>query len=56
MRIIIGAGLLLGAAGVTGLVGGCVNLFHTTQLSILNIRDEAEAIRARQHKRNQPEP
>jgi hypothetical protein len=55
MRIIIGAGLLLGAVGVTGLVGGCVNLFHTTQLSLLNIRDEAEAIRARQLKRNQVE-
>jgi Protein of unknown function (DUF2721) len=52
MRVIIGAGLLLGVVGVTGLVGGCVNLFHTTQLSILNIRDEAGAIRARQHKRN----
>ena len=55
MRVIIGAGLLLGFAGVTGLVGGCVNLFHTTQLSILNIRDEAEAIRARQQKRNRGE-
>jgi hypothetical protein len=55
MRAIIGAGLLLGVVGVTGLVGGCVNLFHATQLSILNIRDEAEAIRARQQRRNQTE-
>ena len=55
MRVIIGAGLLLGVAGVTGLVGGCVKLFHTTQLSILNIRDEADAIRARQQKRNRAE-
>jgi hypothetical protein len=52
MRVVIGMGLLLGIVGVTGLVGGCVNLFHTTQLSLMNIRDEAEAIRARQHKRN----
>lgn len=55
MRVIIGAGLLLGVVGVTGLVGGCVNLFHTTQLSMMNIRDEAEAIRARQHRRNKGE-
>jgi hypothetical protein len=55
MRVIIGAGLLLGFVGVTGLVGGCVNLFHTTQLSLMNIHEEAEAIRARQHKRNKTE-
>src|ERR1700722_15595395 len=52
MRIVIGAGLLLGFAGVTGLVRGCIHLFHTTQLSLLNIRDEAEAIRQRHQKRN----
>lgn len=55
MRAIIGAGLLLGVVGVTGLVGGCVNLFHTTQLSLMNIHDEAEAIRARQHRRDKTE-
>jgi hypothetical protein len=55
MRIIIGIGLLLGAAGVTGLVGGCVHLFHTTQLSLLNIRDEAEAIRTRHNRKNPSE-
>ncbi len=52
MRIIVGAGLVLGIAGVAGLVGGCVNLFHATQLTILNIRDEAEALRQRLQKRN----
>lgn len=52
MRIFIGAGLLLGLTGVLGLVGGCIHLFHTTQLSLLNIRDEAEAIRQRHQKRN----
>jgi hypothetical protein len=48
MRIVIGLGLVLGVAGVAGLVGGCVNLFHATQLSLINIREEAVTIRARQ--------
>src|ERR1051325_6527275 len=50
MHAIIAAGLLLGFAGVAGLVGGCVHLFHATQLSLLNIREEAALIRARQAK------
>jgi len=54
LRVIIGAGLVLGIVGVVGLVGGCVNLFHATQLSILNIRGEAEAIRARQEQLKNP--
>ena len=48
MRIIVGAGLLLGVSGIGGLIGGCVNLFKATQLSLVNIREEAELIRARQ--------
>ncbi len=48
MRIIVGAGLLLGISGISGLIGGCVNLFKATQLSLVNIREEAELIRARQ--------
>ena len=48
MRIVVGVGLLLGFVGVAGLIGGCVNLFHATQLSLANIREEAAAIRARQ--------
>jgi len=48
MRIVVGVGLGLGFAGVAGLVGGCVNLFHATQLSLMNIREEAATIRARQ--------
>jgi len=54
MRIIIGAGLLLGFAGVGGLIGGCVNLFHATQLSLVNIREEADLIRARHEQLKQP--
>ena len=54
MRIIVGIGLLLGFAGVTGLIGGCVHLFHATQLSLVNIREEAELIRARQEQLKTP--
>lgn len=48
MHIIVGGGLLLGVSGVSGLIGGCVNLFKATQLSLVNIREEGELIRARQ--------
>lgn len=51
LRFIIGLGLLLGCTGVTGLIGSCVNLFHATQLSLTNIRKEAEALRQRQTQR-----
>jgi Protein of unknown function (DUF2721). len=50
-RIIIGAGLLLGLSGVTGLIGGCVNLFRATQISLQNIREEARLIRERSSER-----
>jgi hypothetical protein len=48
VHAIIAAGLLLGFVGVAGLVGGCIHLFHATQLSLVNIREEATLIRARQ--------
>jgi len=47
IRFIVGAGLLLGFVGVAGLIGGCVHLFHATQLSLLNIREEVALIRVR---------
>ena len=50
MGIVVGAGLLLGVLGVAGLVGGCVNLLRATKLSLMNIREEAALIRARQEK------
>ena len=54
-RVVVGAGLLLGFAGVGGLIGGCVNLFHATQLSMINIHEEAATIRARQEQlKNSP--
>jgi len=54
IRVIVSAGLLLGLAGVGGLIGGCANLFKATQLSLLNIREEAELIRARQRSTGGP--
>jgi len=54
--IVVGAGLLLGVLGVAGLVGGCVNLFHATQLSLMNIREEAALIRARQGQQKKSSP
>lgn len=52
MRIVIGFGLLLGFVGVAGLVGGCGNLFRATQLSLMNIREEAAMIREQQTPQN----
>ena len=48
IRVGVGAGLLLGLVGVVGIVGGCINLLHATQLSLVNIREEAAFIRERQ--------
>jgi hypothetical protein len=50
MHVIVTLGLLLGFAGVGGLIAGCINLFKATKLSLVNIREEANAIRARQNK------
>lgn len=48
IRLLVGLGLALGFVGVGGLVSGCVTLFHATQLSLANLREEASAIRERQ--------
>jgi hypothetical protein len=47
-RLLAALGLLLGFSGVAGLVIGCASLFHATQLSLMNIREEAQMIRERQ--------
>jgi hypothetical protein len=54
MKFVVGMGLLLGIVGVAGMIGGCVSLFHATQLSLINIREEAETIRARQEQLKKP--
>ncbi len=48
MHLVVGIGLSLGVLGVAGLIGGCLNLLHATQLYLVNIREEAALIRARQ--------
>ena len=55
VRVVVGAGLLLGFTGVGGLVVGCLNLFRATRLSLVNIREEADLIRARQQEKK-PQP
>jgi len=47
-RALAGLGLALGFVGVGGLVVSCVNLFHATQISVVNLRVEAALIRERQ--------
>ena len=47
IHILAAVGVALGFVGIGGLVVGCLNLFRATYLSVLNIRDEAEAIRLR---------
>lgn len=46
-----GMGLVLGFVGLGGLVFGSLDLFQATQLSLVNIREEAGLIRQRQNKR-----
>ena len=48
LHLFAGLGVALGLVGVGGLVLGCVSLFYATQLSLLNISDEAAAVRERQ--------
>ncbi|HYT62118.1 MAG TPA: DUF2721 domain-containing protein [Haliangiales bacterium] len=48
LHLLVGLGVALGFVGVGGLVFGCGNLFHATQISLINIRDEAALVRARQ--------
>ena len=47
MKFFVGLGLAFGFLGVAGVVGGCVHLFHATQLSVESIHEEAGLIRAR---------
>jgi hypothetical protein len=54
-RVLGGVGFTLGVVGVSGLVLGCARLFHATQLSLANIREEAQQIRQRREKRAMPQ-
>jgi hypothetical protein len=46
-QVVAVTGFLLGFIGVSGLVVGSIRLFRATQISMLNIREEAEIIRQR---------
>jgi hypothetical protein len=46
-RISAGFGMALGAVGVLGIVNGSFHLFNATQISMTNIREEADLIRRR---------
>jgi hypothetical protein len=46
-RITAVCGMLLGGIGVCGIVNGSFHLFQATQISMINIREEAEMIRKR---------
>jgi hypothetical protein len=50
-RFLVGLGLLLGFAGVGGLVSGSMTLFRATQISLVNIKEEAALIRERKARR-----
>jgi hypothetical protein len=50
-RALAGLGLVLGFIGVGGLVWGSASLLHATQISLVNIREEAGLIRERQTRR-----
>jgi len=47
-HVLAGLGVVLGFIGVGGLVLGSASLFQATQLSLINIREEATLIRERQ--------
>jgi hypothetical protein len=56
LHLFAGLGVALGLVGVGGLVLGCVSLFYATQLSLINIREEAAAVRERQATRKAAAP
>lgn len=54
LNLLAGLGVLMGMVGVGGIVFGCWNLFHATQISMITIREEAQLVRERQSKRRSP--
>lgn len=48
LHALVAFGVVLGMVGAAGLVLGCGKLFQATQISLVNIRDEAVLIRERQ--------
>ncbi|MDQ6808667.1 MAG: DUF2721 domain-containing protein [Verrucomicrobiota bacterium] len=50
-HLTVGLALLVGFAGVGGIVMACLRLFRATRLSLLNISEEAALIRRRESER-----
>lgn len=50
-QVTVALAMLVGFAGVGGLVAACLNLFRATRLSLLNISEEAALIRQRESER-----
>ncbi len=48
MHAAMSVSLILGLVGVAGVVAGCIHLLSATELSMVNTREEAASIRARQ--------
>ena len=48
LPVLAGCGLVLGFVGAGALVSGCWNLLQATQLSLVNIQEEAALIRQQQ--------
>src|SRR5262249_55802037 len=52
LNLLAGVGVLMACVGVGGIVHGCWNLFHATQLSLITIAEEAQSVRDRQGRRS----
>jgi hypothetical protein len=53
-RVMAGLGLILGIIGVGGIIFGSASLFQATQLSLVNLREEAALVRDRQTQAKPP--
>jgi hypothetical protein len=50
-RLLVGLALVVGLVGAGGLVTACFNLLRASQLAVLNISEEVQLIRDREHTR-----
>lgn len=55
-RLLVGLSLVVGFIGAGGLVWACFNLLRATRLAMLNVSEEATAIREREQQRRDRPP